>query len=215
MISRASTVSGATESNSAAKSGVVMLGTVSRYPRATGIVSTGASGSTIAVMLGGARSILRINIIQHDACDTSSEWNHSRNFVGRAFNWIMCNNGYHTIHHNRAGLHWSVLHEWHAREVKPRITPSLDEPSMVLYLVRTYLFHAARPVRPDVGRAEVGAAPVECVPLLGKVFHLFEFVVGDAAVFSLGLVGEGFDLRRDCAPLFLQNLYGFHCKILF
>ncbi len=114
--------------------------------------------------LYGARSILRINIIQHDACDTSSEWNHSRNFVGRAFNWIMCNNGYHTIHHNRAGLHWSVLHEWHAREVKPRITPSLDEPSMVLYLVRTYLFHAARPVRPDVGRAEVGAAPVELAP---------------------------------------------------
>jgi hypothetical protein len=35
---------------------------------------------------------------------------------------------------------------------------------MVLYLVRTYLFHAARPVRPDVGRAEVGAAPVELAP---------------------------------------------------
>ncbi len=57
--------------------------------------------------LYGARCILRINILQHDGADISSEWNHSRNFVGRAFNWIMCNNGYHTIHHNRAGLHWS------------------------------------------------------------------------------------------------------------
>jgi fatty acid desaturase len=95
--------------------------------------------------LYGARSILRINLIQHDACDTTTEWNHSRNFVGRAFNWIMCNNGYHTIHHNRAGLHWSVLDEAHEREAKPRIHPSLDEPSMVLYLLRTFLFRPARP----------------------------------------------------------------------
>jgi fatty acid desaturase len=96
--------------------------------------------------LYGARSILRINLIQHDGCDTQSEWNHSRNFVGRAFNWIMCNNGYHTIHHNRAGLHWSVLPEAHAREVVPRVDPRLDERSMFLYLVRTYLrfFHRPR-----------------------------------------------------------------------
>lgn len=95
--------------------------------------------------LYGARSILRINLIQHDATDMASEWNHSRNFVGRAFNWIMCNNGYHTIHHNRAGLHWSELAEAHRREVAPRIDPRLDEPSMVLYLLRTYVFKARRP----------------------------------------------------------------------
>lgn len=110
--------------------------------------------------LYGARSILRINIIQHDRCDVRSEWNHSRNFVGRAFNWIMCNNGYHTIHHNRAGLHWSVLDEWHRREVVPRIDPSLDEPSMVLYLVRTYLFGLKRPFSKDVGASEKDLAPV-------------------------------------------------------
>lgn len=104
--------------------------------------------------LYGARCILRINIIQHDRCDTKSEWNHSRNFVGKAFNWIMCNNGYHTIHHNRAGLHWSVLHEVHEREVKPRIDPSLDEPSMIGYLVRTYLLTAGRPAARDVAKGE-------------------------------------------------------------
>jgi beta-carotene hydroxylase len=102
--------------------------------------------------LYGARSILRINIIQHDGCDTKSTWNHSRNFVGRAFNWIMCNNGFHTIHHNRAGLHWSVLHEHHEREVKPRIDPSLDERSMVAYLARTYLFRCQRSAQPAGGR---------------------------------------------------------------
>lgn len=111
--------------------------------------------------LYGARCILRINLIQHDGCDTTSEWNHSRNFVGRAFNWIMCNNGYHTIHHNRAGLHWSVLDEAHRREVVPRVDPSLDEPSMVRYLVRTYLLHPLRPRTRDVARAEANAPALE------------------------------------------------------
>lgn len=99
----------------------------------------------IIPQLYGARCILRINLIQHDRVDIHSEWNHSRNFVGRGFNWIMCNNGYHTIHHNRAGMHWSELHEAHAAEVTPRMDPSLDEPSMVVYLLRTYLLRLRRP----------------------------------------------------------------------
>jgi fatty acid desaturase len=111
--------------------------------------------------LYGARCILRINLIQHDGCDTKSDWNHSRNFVGRAFNWIMCNNGFHTIHHNRAGLHWSELEAAHAREVVPRIDPSLDEPSMIGYLARTYLLHLWRPSRHDVAAAEARAAAAD------------------------------------------------------
>ncbi len=109
----------------------------------------------ILPQLYGARCILRINLIQHDRADVSSEWNHSRNFVGRGFNWIMCNNGYHTIHHNRAGLHWSELAEAHRSEVIPRMDPRLDEPSMIAYLVRSYLLRLRRPgpldLR-DVGR---------------------------------------------------------------
>jgi fatty acid desaturase len=104
--------------------------------------------------LWGARGILRINLIQHDGCDTKSEWNHSRNFVGRAFNWVMCNNGYHTIHHNFAGVHWAELAELHDRKVKGRIDPSLDEPSMVLYLLRSFFFRFERPADRDVARAE-------------------------------------------------------------
>ncbi len=99
----------------------------------------------ILPQLYGARSILRINLIQHDGADTSSEWNHSRNFVGRAFNWIMCNNGYHTIHHNRAGMHWSELDRAHTLEVVPHIDPRLDKASMIGYLLRTYLFNWRRP----------------------------------------------------------------------
>src|SRR5262249_13785968 len=114
--------------------------------------------------LYGARCILRINLIQHDGCDVMSEWNHSRNFVGRAFNWIMCNNGYHTIHHNRAGLHWSVLAEAHRLDVAPPIDPSLDERSMLVYLARTYLWNFRRPDRCDVARAERVAPPVALAP---------------------------------------------------
>ena len=99
--------------------------------------------------LYGARCILRINLIQHDGCDTTSAWSHSRNFVGRAFNWVMCNNGYHTIHHNKANLHWSELAEAHQREVVPRQAPGLDEPSMVLYLLRAFVLPGRRPVRPS------------------------------------------------------------------
>ncbi|HJL44127.1 MAG TPA: fatty acid desaturase [Myxococcales bacterium LLY-WYZ-16_1] len=114
--------------------------------------------------LWGARGILRINLLQHDGCDTSSEWNHSRNFVGRAFNWILCNNGYHTIHHNRAGLHWSALPRAHQKEVVPRIDPSLDEPSMVWYLLKTFVFRFSRPPVRDVAAAEKQAAPAELAP---------------------------------------------------
>jgi fatty acid desaturase len=112
----------------------------------------------------GARCILRINLIQHDRTDITSEWNHSRNFVGRAFNWIMCNNGYHTIHHNRAGLHWSELAEAHRKEALPRIDPSLDEPSMIRYLLRRYLIELVRPPVRDVAAAERRVAPTRLAP---------------------------------------------------
>lgn len=111
--------------------------------------------------LYGARCILRINLIQHDRCDIESEWNHSRNFVGKAFNWIMCNNGYHTIHHNKAGLHWSKLAEAHERDVVPRIDPSLDERSMVWYLFRTYVLRIRKPPIADVAAAERVAPEID------------------------------------------------------
>ena len=42
-------------------------------------------------------------------------------------------------------MHWSELAEAHAREVVPRIDPTLDEPSMLGYLARTYLLRFSRP----------------------------------------------------------------------
>jgi fatty acid desaturase len=91
--------------------------------------------------LAGARWFLRINLLQHAACDLSSKDDHSRNFVGSLLNWLMFNNGYHTVHHERPGLHWSELAEAH-RQVAARIDPRLNEPSMLRYLWRTYLLRS-------------------------------------------------------------------------
>jgi fatty acid desaturase len=98
----------------------------------------------VVPQLWGARWFLRINVIQHDGCDTASEWDHSRNFVGKLFNWFMMNSGYHTVHHRRAGLHWTELPRAHEAEVAPRIRPSLVERSMVGYVLRTYVFRLTR-----------------------------------------------------------------------
>jgi fatty acid desaturase len=116
----------------------------------------------VVPQLWGARWFLRINIIQHDGCDTSTEWNHSRNFVGKLFNFFMMNNGFHTIHHNRAGMHWSELARAHELEVVPRMDPTLDEKSMLLYLARTYLFRFSRPPK---RRGETRANATELAPL--------------------------------------------------
>lgn len=75
----------------------------------------------------GRFCIKAINYLQHDGCDYDLDgYNHSRNFTGRAFNWVFLNNGFHTIHHMRPGLHWSVLPEAHAAQVAPYIHPALE-----------------------------------------------------------------------------------------
>jgi len=68
-----------------------------------------------------------------------SSFNTARNFVSPQLNWLLMNNGYHTIHHHRPYLHWSLLPEAHAREVKPHIHPALDQPSMFGYIFNQYV----------------------------------------------------------------------------
>jgi hypothetical protein len=73
----------------------------------------------------------------------------------------MCNNGLHTIHHNRATLHWSELWDAHQREAAPRIDPSLNERSMVWFLLRTYVLTFARPKMRAVAEAEKAVDKLE------------------------------------------------------
>ena len=84
-------------------------------------------------------SITTVNYLQHDGCDADHPYNHSRNFVGRIFNWFHFNAGYHGIHHSQPGLHWSHLPQMHAQQLAPYIHPALEQRSLVVYLWRTFI----------------------------------------------------------------------------
>lgn len=104
--------------------------------------------------------IVTFNLLQHDGCDENSDYNHSRNFVGRFVNWWTFNNGFHTIHHMHPGLHWSLAPEAHAREVAPHIHPNLDQASLAVFILRAFvlnqrLTYDGKPlVLPEVGEDE-------------------------------------------------------------
>jgi fatty acid desaturase len=84
-------------------------------------------------------AMIFINYIQHVHCDPWSEHNHSRNFVSKLGNWLVFNNGYHTAHHQSAGLHWSKLPEAHAK-VAHLIDPELNQASIFGFCLKAYLF---------------------------------------------------------------------------
>jgi fatty acid desaturase len=88
--------------------------------------------------------ITTVNLLQHDGCDADHPANHSRNFTGRAFNWLTFNNGFHGIHHDEPGLHWSLLAGAHAERVRPLLDPRLEERSLAGYLVRTFVWPGKR-----------------------------------------------------------------------
>lgn len=94
--------------------------------------------------LAAVWGITTVNFLQHDGCDPDHPYNHSRNFVGRVFNWFHFNNGFHGMHHMDPGLHWSLLPEKHAELIAPHIHPALDRRSLALYIVETFVFEPRR-----------------------------------------------------------------------
>jgi fatty acid desaturase len=88
--------------------------------------------------------IVGINFAQHDGCDEDHPYNHARNFVGGFVNWLLFNNGYHAIHHEKPNLHWSRLPEAHEREIAPHNHPALDQPNMLKYFIRAYIWPGRR-----------------------------------------------------------------------
>jgi len=81
-------------------------------------------------------SVLIFNYVQHVHANEESEWNHSRNFTG-FLNFLLFNNGYHTIHHESAGLHWSKIPEAH-KKIQNNIDPVLLERSFWWYIIKSY-----------------------------------------------------------------------------
>lgn len=88
--------------------------------------------------------ITSINYLQHDGCDENHPYNHSRNFMGRVLNWFTFNNGFHGIHHDHPGLHWSLLREAHMKDIHGKIDPALEQESMFLYCFRTFIWPGKR-----------------------------------------------------------------------
>jgi fatty acid desaturase len=84
-------------------------------------------------------TIQAFNYFQHIGCDPDSEWNHSRNIVGFWTNALLFNNGIHTVHHFKPGVHWSELPKLHAEHAH-KIDPSLNERAIIPFIVRRYVF---------------------------------------------------------------------------
>jgi len=82
--------------------------------------------------------VLIFNYVQHVHTDEESPVNHSRNIVGPVMNWLLFNNGLHTVHHDHPGLHWSKARAAHAK-IADKIDPRLNEPSFWWFMIRVYV----------------------------------------------------------------------------
>jgi beta-carotene hydroxylase len=85
--------------------------------------------------LVGQWFIVTINLLQHDCLDSPDTALGSRNVIGAWGNWLFFNNGYHSAHHLRPALHWSMLPDFHRREIAPRLPASLESTSLPGLLV--------------------------------------------------------------------------------
>jgi fatty acid desaturase len=91
-----------------------------------------------------AWGIISINYLQHDGCDIDHRFNHSRNFVGKFVNWWTFNNGFHGVHHDKPGLHWSLTPQDHAERYHGNIDPRLEQKSMFVFLVKNFIYPGVR-----------------------------------------------------------------------
>lgn len=78
--------------------------------------------------------VVNANFLQHQGCDPASD-HHSRDMTGRLLNLTTFNGGYHLEHHDRPGLHWSLLPAAHAAR-SHALPRDLIEPSFPVLLWR-------------------------------------------------------------------------------
>jgi fatty acid desaturase len=88
--------------------------------------------------LSGTYWMMLTNYLQHIGCEPNSQHSHSRNFVSPGWNWLVFDNGYHTVHHEHPGLHWSRYRALH-HLASSRIPQALNESTIVGYALRSYL----------------------------------------------------------------------------
>jgi beta-carotene hydroxylase len=112
--------------------------------------------------LFGPWSMMWFNYMQHVHADPWSEHNHSRNITGRIFNFLVFNNGLHTIHHEHPGSHWSTAYTHHA-EIADKVDPALNWRSFWWWVFRGYVITA---FLPSLETKQIGRAPFD--PPAGK-----------------------------------------------
>jgi len=102
------------------------------------LVYLGTFGASAAMGLWG---MIFINFIQHVHCDPWSLHNHSRNFVSKLANYLVFNSGFHTVHHEHPGTHWSKLPALHD-EIADLVHPDLRQGSILGFCWRAYVLGA-------------------------------------------------------------------------
>jgi len=113
-----------------------------------------ASGAALYAALFGVPALLSpwfmmfTNYVQHVDCDPRSADDHSRNFVSPFWNWFVFDAGYHTVHHEHPGTHWSRYRALHAERAH-RIDPRLNQSSIFAYCFASYV---VEPIGRALGR---------------------------------------------------------------
>jgi fatty acid desaturase len=105
----------------------------------------------------GPWTMMWFNYMQHVHTDPWSKHHHSRDMTGRLFNFLLFNNGLHTVHHENAGAHWSKAWEAHAK-IEKELHPELAWKSFTWWLIRGYLIPA---FVKSLETKQVGRAPFD------------------------------------------------------
>ena len=101
-------------------------------------------------------TIMLFNYDQHAHTDPFSEYDHSRSFTSPVLNFLLFNNGYHAVHHEQAGAHWSTLADLHAQTAHLR-HPSVNQRSLWWYWFKQYVL---TPFAPSLGTKQLGPGPM-------------------------------------------------------
>jgi fatty acid desaturase len=107
--------------------------------------------------LFGPWCMMWFNYMQHVHADPWSEHNHSRNITGRVFNFLVFNNGLHTIHHENPGSHWGDAYKFHA-EIADKVHPDLNWRSFWWWVIRGYVLPTFLPM---LETKQIGRAPYD------------------------------------------------------
>ncbi|PTL81632.1 fatty acid desaturase [Vitiosangium sp. GDMCC 1.1324] len=80
----------------------------------------------------------------HAGLPYGDDYTASRTNTGRFYNWFTWNAGYHAAHHFKQALHWTLLPEYHERELATKIPAELQGPGWGEELKRRSMTPAAQ-----------------------------------------------------------------------